>query len=321
MIYGRTDAELLNLNEDSVWYGGPQNRLPKDAFRHLQELRDLIREGRQREAEQLVRLAFFAYPSSQRHYEPLGNLYLEFGHHDESKIRSYRRELDLDKAVTTVQYAYEGVQHRREVFTSYPDQVLVVKVESSELQTFVVRLNRVSEREYETNEFLDSLSIRDGTLLMHATPGGKGSNRLCCATTVECHDAEGSVSTVGNSLVVRSRKATVYVAAQTTFRMADIDGTVLSNLASAIQRTDLWERHLNDYQRLYTRLSLSLYPSTDLVPTDERLQGETDPGLVALYHNYGRYLLIACSRPGFKALPATLQGIWNPSFQPAWGSK
>ncbi|KAF3911650.1 hypothetical protein AA313_de0202181 [Arthrobotrys entomopaga] len=98
MVYGRTTTEVLQLNEDSVWYGGPQDRLPKGALQNLPNLRKLIREGRQKDAEALVRAAFFAYPSSQRHYEPLGTLYLDFGH--EGTIENYRRELDIANSIS-----------------------------------------------------------------------------------------------------------------------------------------------------------------------------------------------------------------------------
>lgn len=321
MVYGRTGTELLQLNEDSVWFGGPQDRLPRAAASHLRQLRELIRQGRQSEAEELVRLAFFAYPSSQRHYEPLGNITLEFGHDDKSKISNYSRELNIAEASSKVEYDYGGVRHRRDVIASYPDQVIAIRVECSESQTFVVRLSRVSEREYETNEFLDSLEAKHGKLFMHATPGGKWSNRLCCIAAAGVDASDGNVKAIGNSLVVTSRRALILVAAQTTYRTEDPEAAALAEVSTALREEDLWQRHLADYRSLYMRSSLSLLPDAAHVPTDQRIRAPPDPGLVALYHNYGRYLLISCSRPMEKALPATLQGIWNPSFQPPWGCK
>ncbi|KAF3906681.1 hypothetical protein ABW20_dc0110181 [Dactylellina cionopaga] len=322
MVYGRTTTELLQLNEDSVWYGGPQDRLPKDALRNLPKLRKLIREGRQKEADALVRAAFFAYPSSQRHYEPLGSLYLDFGH-EESQVQNYKRELDIANSRSRVQYLHNGVQYQRDIIASYPDQVIAIKITSSQSSIFTIRLNRVSEREYETNEFLDSLNARDGQIIMHATPGGRNSNKVCCVVSASSDDPEGSVQVLGNTLVITGTESTVILAAQTTYRMEDPETAALKDIKNCGSWEATEKRHLADYQALYGRVSLitSSDDISDTIPTDLRLKGPPGPGLAALYHNYGRYLLISSTRDGHKPLPATLQGIWNPSFQPPWGSK
>lgn len=319
MVYGRTGTELLQLNENSVWYGGPQNRTPPDALKHLALLRQLIRRQDHLRAEKLMRRAFFASPHSQRHYEPLGTLTLEFDHAEEG-VENYQRELDLDTAITSVQYKYGGIEFTRSVFTSYPDNVLVIELKSSKKSEVVIRLTRVSEREYETNEFVDSIEASNGTIVMHATPGGRGSNRLCCIVKVKCAD-DGKVETIGNSLVVNSSMATIVVSAQTTFRFPDPEATASDDVRKALFVADMKQRHIEDYISLYGCMKLQLRHEGTFQNTDQRLQGQPDPALVTLYHNYGRYLLISCSRPGHKTLPATLQGLWNPSFQPAWGSK
>jgi hypothetical protein len=319
MVYGRTTTELLQLNENSVWYGGCQDRTPRDSLKNLPRLRGLIRAGDHSGAEDLIRKAFFATPHSQRHYEPLGTLTLEFGH-EEVNVQSYRRGLDLRTAVTSVSYEHCGIKYTREVFASHPDNVLVIQLESSEETAFTLRMTRVSEVEWETNEFVDSVETTEDGLIMHATPGGLGSNRLCCVAKVQCQDG-GIVEAIGGCLVVTSRKSTIVISAQTTFRHEDPESAALADVRLALEQDDLRDRHVKDYQTLFQRMQLCLYPDNYGLSTDERLLGIPDPGLAALYHNYGRYLLISCSRPGFKALPATLQGIWNPSFQPAWGSK
>ncbi|KAE9371429.1 glycoside hydrolase family 95 protein, partial [Stipitochalara longipes BDJ] len=319
MIYGRTTTELLQLNENSVWYGGSQDRTPRDALENLPRLRGLIRAGKHAEAEDLIQKAFFATPHSQRHYEPLGTLTIELGH-DEADVQNYRRDLDLTTAVTAVRYEHHEIIHKREVFVSHADNVLVIQLESSKETKFILRLSRVSEIEWETNEFVDSIRTKEDAIIMHATPGGVGSNRLCCVAKVQCHDG-GVVEAIGGCLVVTSRKTTILVSAQTTFRHEDVESAVLAEVRLALEQDDLRERHIQDYQSLFGRMQLGLSPDNHGMSTDERLLGIPDPGLVALYHNYGRYLLISCSRPGTKALPATLQGLWNPSFQPAWGSK
>ena len=325
MVYGRTTTELFQLNEDSVWYGGPQDRTPRDARRHLSKLRELIRAGRHAEAEELVKLAFFATPASQRHYEPLGNLTLEFGH-EEARIKNYRRVLDLDTATLNVQYECDEIRYMRQTFASFPDNVIVTRVVSTADTGLIVRLNRVSEREYETNEFMDNIVAKEDTITMYATPGGRDSNRLCCAVRAYC-DPCGTVEAVGNALVIKGKEIVVMLAAQTTYRYDDIGKAVLGNLqlAGSFEFRELLDRHQEDYESSYTRMRLRLGPVSaerTKLPTDLRLENsDGDTGLVELYHNFGRYLLISSSRDGQKALPATLQGLWNPSFQPAWGSK
>ncbi|KAJ0272321.1 hypothetical protein Brms1b_012057 [Colletotrichum noveboracense] len=186
MVHGRTQTELLQLNEDSVWYGGPQDRTPKDALRHLPKLRQLIRDEKHAEAESLVREAFFATPASMRHYEPLGTCTIEFGHAIED-VTDYRRYLCLETAQTTVEYRCRGVSYRRDAIASFPDNVLAFRIVASEAIRFVVRLNRLSEIEYETNEFLDSIDATNGRIVLKATPGGHNSNRLAIAL-VETRD-------------------------------------------------------------------------------------------------------------------------------------
>jgi hypothetical protein len=121
--------------------------------------------------------------------------------------------------------------------------------------------------------------------------------------------------------VVKTKKALVIIAAQTTFRYDDVETQARADTENALSHLDLRARHVENYSSLYSRMQLKLYTDGSSLPTDQQLLATPDAGLITLYHNYGRYLLISCSRPGIKALPATLQGLWNPSFQPAWGSK
>ncbi|KAJ5793662.1 Alpha-L-fucosidase [Penicillium paradoxum] len=322
MVYGRTDTEMLQLNEDSVWYGGPQDRNPRDALEYLPRLREAIRAENHAEAEKIAKLAFFANPISQRNYEPLGNLFLDLGH-DPSQVTGYRRSLDLANSISRVSYEYQGVRFEREVFASYPDDVIVLRVRSSSNAEFVVRLTRMSDLEFETHEWLDDVNATSNSITMHVTPGGKNSNRACCMVAVHCDSAESTITKIGNNLVVNSSDTLLVIAAQTTFRHADIDQQTKQDVESLLGLAfkDLQAHHVADYQSLYNRMELQLGPDSRKTPTDRRIQSARDPGLIALYHNYNRYLLISCSRNGHKPLPANLQGIWNPSFHPAWGSR
>ncbi|KAH7170107.1 alpha-L-fucosidase [Dactylonectria macrodidyma] len=320
MIHGRPSTELWQLNEDSVWYGGAQDRTPRDAFKHLPTLRQLIRDAKHAEAEELVRTAFFSSPATMRHYEPLGSCYVEFGHNGE--VTNYRRFLDLETAVHTVKYDHGGISHERQSFASYPDGILATRITSSKPIRFVIRLNRVGEQEWDSNEFLDSVRSAGNRIVLHATPGGRNSNKLCIVLGV-CVPADGSVEAIGGSLIVHASSCVVAIGSYTTYRHEDPELTAGQRVDAALRKP--WENlvatHLKDYQELFTRTSLSLQPNACHIPTDERIKDHRDPGLVALYHNYGRYLLISSSRNTSKALPANLQGIWNPSFSPPWGCK
>lgn len=318
MVYGRTDNEILQLNESSVWYGGPQDRTPPHALPKLSQLRNLIRAGRHTEAEELVRLRFFATPRSQRHYEPLGTATLEFGH-DADGVQNYKRSLDLGTAVTKVGYEYQGTTYEREIIASFPSEVIAIRIKASKSTRFVVRLTRVSERSFETNEFLDRVIARDHEIIMHATPGGQDSRPLCCCAAVKVE--HGIVEAIGGALVVDATEALIIITASTTYHSSNPEARNKRQTHGAFADPILWERHIQNYRSLYGRMDLQLSPDASHIPTNERIGVEPDPGLVALYHNFGRYLLISCSRNGIGFLPANLQGIWNPSFQPAWGSK
>jgi hypothetical protein len=322
MVYGRTDTEMLQLNEDSVWYGGPQDRNPQDALEYLPRLREAIRAENHAEAEKIAKLAFFANPISQRNYEPLGNLFLDLGH-DSSQVKSYRRSLDVATATAHVSYEYQGIRFEREVLASYPDDVLAIRLRSSSKAEFVIRLTRMSDLEFETNEWLDDLNTTSNSITMHVTPGGKNSNRACCSVSVRCDSADSTITKIGNNLVVNSSDTLLIIAAQTTFRHEDIYQRTKQDADNALSLSldDLRTRHVTDYQSLYDRMELQIGPDSPEIPTDQRLESSRDPGLIALYHSYSRYLLISCSRNGHKSLPANLQGIWNPSFHPAWGCR
>ncbi|EPS29908.1 putative alpha-1,2-L-fucosidase [Penicillium oxalicum 114-2] len=321
MVYGRTDHELLALNEDSVWYGGPQRRTPRDSLKYLPELRQAIRDENHQEAERIARLAFFANPISQRHYEPLGTLFMDFGHSFD-RVSDYHRQLDLENASVSVSYKYGEATYHREAIASYPDNVLAVRVCGPQDAEYVLRLTRFSELEFETNEYLDELKVSSNSIAMRVTPGGKDSNAACCIVHVRT-DPDGSVTSIGNNLIVKASESLIYIAAQTKFRCEDPEQGALDDLAIALTHDThrLWDRHIKDYQSLYNRMSLRLWSDSPDLATDKKLATSRDPGLITTYHNYSRYLLISSSRAGVKALPANLQGIWNPSFHPAWGSK
>jgi len=282
MIYGRTGTELLCLNEDSVWYGGPQDRVPKDALAHLPKLRDLVREGKHAEAEKLVDMRFCATPSGQRHYEPLGTVKIEFGHDGEG-VSEYRRELDLDTAVHKTEYAFDGKMVKVEMLASVIDQVIAIRVQSEGTIEFVVRLTRVGEIEYESHEYLDSVETADSRMVMLVTPGGYQSVRACCALGIDT-DSEGTTENQGGSLVVNAKDSLIVIAARTTFRHENFDALALEDVSAALERgaDKIWDYHIQHHQSSYHQMQLTLGPSTqeDALPTDQRIKNGTTPALI-----------------------------------------
>lgn len=330
MIYGGVHRETLRLNEESVWYGGPMNRTPIGAKDHLDDLRQLIRAGRHRDAEALVGKHFLATPKSMRHYEPLGTCTIDFQYRTEQQssgstedvVRRYERSLDLARAEAVVQYAVNGAQVRREAIATHADNVIALRVVADREISFRISLTRMSDIEWEVNEFLDLIEIVNHHIVLHATPGGKGSNSLCLVAGAQIYGA-GGIQIVGRELEVTAKEAVVVFAAHTQYRHNDVQQAAMSDLESALRigSEQLWQRHIADWQALFNRMSIQLFPDNTQLTTSERLTNPRDPGLIALYHTYARYLLLSCSRSYPTALPSNLQGIWNPTFQPPWGSK
>lgn len=258
MVYGGAHTETLRLNEESVWYGGPQARTPKSAA-YLPQLRELIRKREHVEVEKLVRKRFLARPRSARHYEPLGQCYLEFEHGEE--VGNYARTLDLEKAEVRVEYTAGGNRVRKKYISSFPDSVIAIHIQADMPVRFSVNLTRMSDKWYETNEFLDSVTVRDGNLILHATPGGRNSNRLCVVAGVKCQDGAGTVEVIGASLEVTSSDALIIIGASTSYEPnIDLEETAIKRVSLAIQCSPdaLWARHQNDWKRIYGRQSLQL---------------------------------------------------------------
>ena len=342
MVFGQPAVEHIQLNEDSIWFGGPRDRNNPDALRNLPEIRRLIFEGKSKEAARLAHVALSGIPDTQRHYMPLGDLWLEFDGGPESYSNYYRevdleqeespsyshyyRELDLERAVVKVSYQQDGTAFVREFFSSYPDQAIVCKISSSQTGavSFRARLDRGNWR------YVDRVEKRGtDTLVMSAVSGGEGGSDIRAA--LRCSATGGTVEAVGEYLIVSGAdEATVYLTAATSFRYEEPEAYCLSqlDLVSGQSYDALLQRHLEDYRNLFQRMDFVLGGSEEggepSLPTDRRLklmqqEGVEDLALTSLLFHYGRYLLIASSRPG--SLPANLQGIWNDQFLPIWDSK
>lgn len=189
MVYGGVQKDCWQLNEDSVWYGGKRDRNPRNALRHLSQLRQLLDEERISEAEALAQKAFVAIPEGQRHYETLGDVQLLFPHRKEAL--NYQRELDLEQAQVSVRYDINGVRYTREIFSSYPANVIAAKLTASAAHSvsFDLRLRRTnhlaevdSTPQYDSCLYMDTIDVVDGCLVMKAATGGGGVHMALAVT-------------------------------------------------------------------------------------------------------------------------------------------
>jgi alpha-L-fucosidase 2 len=316
MVFGTVNRERIQLNEETLWMGGPRETDNPEARAALPEVRRLLFAGQPREAYALAERKLMGKPWRLESYQSLGDLRLTFDH--EGEITDYQRSLDLDSAIARVTYRVDGVRHTREVFASHPDRVIVVRltVDKPGALTFGAWIDRQQDARTE-------IAGNDRLNLIGHLAGGKGLSFLGSARV----SADGGTRETfpERILVSDATSATVVVAAGTSFKGHDPSSQVERDLARASAKTyaQLLDAHRADHQRLYRRVSLRLGAATarrTSMPTDERLdavrRGASDPELDALYFQFGRYLLIASSRPG--DLPANLQGLWNDSMSPPW---
>ncbi len=341
MAFGGVETERLQLNEDTLWSGAPRDWNNPQAKEVLPEVRRLVAEGKFVEADTVCKQMMGPYNQS---YLPLGNAYLHFYHGDNAK--SYRRELDLDTAVAATTYTMGEVVYTREVFASHPDQAIVIRLSVNKLGMLAFRAAMDSQLRYKT-----SWDSRAGTLILqgkcpkHVTPGYHGADLPVVydadtgeGMTFDCRmkvlDADGQVWADHDGLHVQGATVvTLLISAATSFNGydrspglagKDPSSVVESSLQTAQEKTyeALRLEHVQDYQALYGRVDLKLGSESrrEHQPTDRRIrdQGAQDLGLVELLFQYGRYLLIASSRPGTQ--PANLQGIWNCEARPPWSS-
>ena len=321
MVFGGVAEERFQLNEDTLWAGGPYDPVNPRARDALPEVRRLIQVGEYAAARQLVAEQVLATPLRQMPYQTLGDLNLRLSHHDPLE---YQRTLDLDRAVATVQYIAGGVTYRREAFISPVDQVLVVRL-TADRPGSVSALAMLSSPHESTVEAAAADIILTGT--NGSAEGVPGALRF--RAQMRAIATGGQVAADGQHIRIdHVDTLTLLFAAGTSFiRYDDVSGEPKPAAVLTAAATKGYDRlladHVAEHQRLFRRVSIDLGvgPSAQL-PTDVRVHQsahQDDPDLAALYLQYARYLLICSSRPGTE--PANLQGIWNDSMSPPWGSK
>lgn len=326
MVYGGIATEQLQLNEDSIWAGGPHQYDDPAGREALPEIRRLIAEEDYLAAQMLADEKFMGRPTEQMQYQPVGDLMLTFPGITESAVTSYRRELDLTTATTSVSYVADGVRYSREVFVSHPAQVLVMRLTAD-------RGGAISfDATYTTPQAATVDRYDDRTLALNGISGDaeglKGSVKFCAL--VRAFTEGGSTKVADGKLTVAGADAvTLVLSIGSSYRnyldvSADQVARASERLPAARPPYGLVRKaHVEDYRRLFGRLDIDLGTSDSIaLPTDQRViafRNGGDPQLAALYYQFGRYLLISSSRsPG---QPANLQGIWSYKMLPEWQSK
>jgi alpha-L-fucosidase 2 len=332
MVFGGVVHERLQLNEDTLWAGRPYDPVNPDAKDALPDVRRLLAARQYTEAARLVSQKVMAKPLAQMPYQTVGDVSLTFP--GTALVENYRRDLDLATATAHVSYTAGGVTFSREVFASAPDQVIVVRLTAN-------RPGQISfEATMATPQRATVEATADGDVVMRGMNGdGRGATAdgrpmtgaLRFEARVRVLPTGGTRTATGGTIAVRGADSvTMLIAAATSYRnYEDVGGDPAARVAASLDRAAgkpidaLRAAHVGDYQRLFNRVTLDLGRSpAAATPTDQRVRGFASGGdadLAALYFQYGRYLLIASSRPGSQ--PANLQGIWNESMSPPWGSK
>ncbi len=356
MMFGGIDSEAICLNEDTLWAGGPYNPDKPNSFASLSQARQLIFDGQFRQAEQLIDQAMLASPRAQLPYQPVGDILLTFPKVETAE--NYIRELNLRTAIASMQFTSNGVTYKRELFASYPDNVIVMRLTASKPGMINFKLSMQTGENIVNSDGTDDTFILNGTnrpaeniagalkfqarakiihtggklthgvreLPVPAAPaagsrGGRGGNR---------GGGGGSNQSTSEYSLEGADSAVILIASATSYKKYDdvtgdpdaLAGAII-NKVSAKSYDALLKDHLADYQNIFNRVSLDLGTSEDAkLPTDQQIRNfpqSNNPALVTLYFQYGRYLLIGSSRPGSQ--PANLQGVWNSDTSPSWGSK
>jgi len=320
MVFGGVETERIQFNEETLWDGEPHDYSHPGAHEYLDELRQLVFDGKQEQAHKLGMEKFMSVPLRQKKYQPFGDLYLSFPGHQ--KFSHYRRSLDLNRSASLTRYEVDGVRYEREVIASYPGQLIAVHLTTDH--------NKALDFSY----YFDSphrqkeLFLLDGKLSMKVAV----ANSVLTGVARVVLETDGTINASREKVTVSgASSATLYLNAATSFRnhkdvSNDPEKEVEKHLSGleGISWKEFRQEHTRDYQSLFNRFSLKLGNiSRDTLPTDARLhayqKSPEDPALLALYVQYGRYLMISSSRED--TYPANLQGIWNQELEPPWDSK
>ena len=331
MVYGGTDVEEIQLNEETFWSGQPHDNNSKKSLAVLPEVRRLIFEGKEGEASKLIDQNFIPGPHGMR-FLPLGSLKLQLGHKD---VTNYQRALNLGDATATTSYIYKGVKYERTVFASQADKVIVVRLTASKKGELEFDVNFDSQLQKNVFTVSEHEGISGAVNELAAVVDGVEQEGIKAGLKAECRvlvETDGEVKRGVDKLSVDdATTATLYITAATNFvNYKDISGNPVKKNNAALASVkgkpykQLLANHIKKYQEQYNRVSLSLPKTANSgLETDKRVaafeKDASDLDMVALMMQYGRYLLISSSQPGGQA--ANLQGVWNDKMNAPWDSK
>lgn len=332
MVFGHTETERIQLNEESLWAGSQLNNNNPAAQENLGMIRELILNNKITKAVDLATKSMLGTPPRIRSYQTLGDIFLDFGERD---VSDYRRELDLKTGISKTNFTSNGISYTTKVFASSPDNIIVIQLETSKKRTLNVKVRL--EREKDAIIFAENNRlVMTGQIIDKDDPlRGPGGNHMRFSAELIVLNKGGEMIKEGNSLKINNAdKVILLFTAATDYNLEKLnfDRTINPEkicsdiLKPAMKKSykELEKTHLSEYKPLFNRVSLNLNcENFSEIPINERLlklkEGEEDKYLIQLYFQYGRYLLLSSSRyPG--VIPANLQGIWNKEFNAPWNS-
>jgi len=335
MVFGDINKERIQLSEESMWSGSPNDDDNPEAPMHLENIRHLLFTGKYKEATDLINQTQICQGAGTGHgnganvpfgcFQTLGDLWIDFD--SDEPYTNYHRELDLDEAIVNVSYTQDEVDYTRSYFVSQPDQVLVVRLQASKPGSLSFNCSLTRPERFTTE------STEDQLIMNGALKDGKGGDGLQYMARLKAVAKNGSVSYSDARIVVEEAdEVLLFLTASTDYVLdyPNYTGRAYTKLTAdrldhvlTKSYKDLLKDHLTEYQPYYSRVRLDLHPvGEDTLPTDQRLdlfkEHQHDPHLVELMFQFGRYVLISSSRPG--SLPANLQGVWANKIQTPWNS-
>ena len=319
MVFGAVERERIQLNEETLWDGGPRDTNNPKALEALPKVQQLLFDDKNEEATQLAGETMLGVPERIKSYQSLGDLFLEFTHKGATQ---YHRELDLNTGIAKTTYRCGDVNFTREVFVTAVDDLIVIRIESDASGQIAFDMTMTREQDADVEAIAANILRLDGQC---------GDDGVRFSAYLQVNVEGGNVKSTGESLSVSGADAaTLFLSAATSYvNQTDMSGNAHALCEDYLTGIDtksyaaIREDHIAEHQYFFQRVDLNL-GSTDAenLPTNERLEAvkaaASDPGLVALYFQYGRYLLMGSSRPG--CLPANLQGIWNEHMNAPWNS-
>ncbi|MGQ8335563.1 glycoside hydrolase family 95 protein [Sunxiuqinia sp. A32] len=331
MVFGGVSHEHIQFNEETLWTGEPQSYANEGASKYLEQIQQLLFEGKQDEAQQLAQEHFMSMPPQQRSYQPFGDLFIDFEGHE--NFNNYKRVLSLNQAVQKTTYKVGDTNYEREMLISKLDDLMAIKLSCDKSKALAFSFWIDAEHKEK------SVSVGNSAISLDVAVADGLSNWFNHPyKSVLFGNAKVSIKTDGNLIkengklkVEGASEATLYLSAATNYKnYKDISNNphaIVDDIFHNCENKtfeELKEAHIADYQKLFNRFEINLGQNNKKeLPTNKRLElfndSAGDPGLIALYVQYGRYLMLASSREGTR--PANLQGIWNDQLIPPWDSK